>query len=174
MEGSMALSPKRALFVDEYVKTLNASKAARRAGYGGTPGTSRVMGCRLIKIPAVWNAIQEKIALSKTSEMSLESIIRRLERIAESTLDDIGTLGPGGFIPFEQRYITEDAMAAIQSVSTTRGPGGVTVKIVMYNAQPALERLLEYKMLLSRESAAQDHFSELEDDPEPEIKGGDS
>ncbi len=55
----MALSNKQRVFVDEYLICLNASEAARRAGYNGK---SNVIGSQIMSYPHIKQAIQDRLA----------------------------------------------------------------------------------------------------------------
>ena len=66
---------KRVRFVDEYLKDLNATKAAIRAGYSRRTAASQ--GQRLLKSPVVGRAIAEAQArLLKKSETTVERVLK--------------------------------------------------------------------------------------------------
>jgi len=71
----------RDLFAREYLKDFNATKAAVRAGY--SPKTAASQGHRLLKSPAVREAVDKATAaVVKESEVSVEEIIDGLAIIA--------------------------------------------------------------------------------------------
>jgi len=78
----VTLSPKRAAFVREYLIDLNASAAARRAGYSAR--TSDRTGYDLLRNPeiqaAVQTALQER---AQTTQVTAEMVIDGLRGIAE-------------------------------------------------------------------------------------------
>jgi len=79
------LTGKQRIFIDEYIKCLNATEAARRAGYKGSNAALRVVGCRnLTKVN-----IAERIAAHfKASAMSREEVLERLGGIARAEYTD--------------------------------------------------------------------------------------
>ncbi len=54
------LTPKQAIFVSEYLKTGNATEAARKAGYKGNDVTLGAVGAENLKKPHIAVAIKEK------------------------------------------------------------------------------------------------------------------
>jgi phage terminase small subunit len=80
-----ALSPKRQRFVAEYLKDMNATQAAIRAGY--SEKTARSIGSELLTIPDVAAAVaagRERIA--GRLELSAEKVLRDLEDVRERAM----------------------------------------------------------------------------------------
>lgn len=91
------LSPKRALFVAEYLKSLDPQAAAVKAGY--SERSARVNAYRLLENAAVQAAIAEGQATrAKTLKLEADDVLRELLRIATSDIgevfDDDGQLRP--------------------------------------------------------------------------------
>lgn len=82
------LTPKQRLFVAEYLKDLNATQAAIRAGY--SEKTAHVQGPRLLDNVAVKAAIEE--AMSKRSEETQIDANWVLKRLAEEAEADVADL----------------------------------------------------------------------------------
>lgn len=119
----MKLSGKRARFVEEYLVDLNATQAARRAGYSAK--TADVQGPRLLGNVGVAAAIvSAQQARARRTGITQDRVLRELELLAFSdvthyTVDDKGdvTLTDGA---------PDGAMRALQSVKrkiTTRTVG---------------------------------------------------
>lgn len=75
----MALSPKQARFVAEYLKDQNATQAAIRAGY--SKGTAKQQGSRLLTNADVHRAVnsgQKRVA--KKAEVTVDSLAKELEQ----------------------------------------------------------------------------------------------
>lgn len=53
------LTPKQEIFVSEYLKTGNATEAARRAGYKGNEKTLSQVGAENLRKPGIQGAIKE-------------------------------------------------------------------------------------------------------------------
>lgn len=81
------LSPMRQRFVAEYLKDLNASQAAIRAGY--SEKTAYVQGPRLIGEPSVKAAIDAAIKRrNKRLELSQDKVVRELVKIGMADIKD--------------------------------------------------------------------------------------
>ncbi len=77
----MALSNKRKIFVEEYLSTWNASKAARRAKYAH-PGAE---GHRLLKNAEIQAAIKGRM---DTLHLSADEVLLRIGQIARGSDKD--------------------------------------------------------------------------------------
>lgn len=83
----MALNPKQQRFVAEYLKDLNATQAAIRAGYSAK--TAAVIGCENLTKPNIAAAIaegQQKIA--EKLAICAEDLIRDVVKIKTAAMDD--------------------------------------------------------------------------------------
>ncbi len=77
----MALTPKQQRFVDEYLVDLNATAAAKRAGY--SEKTAYSMGQRLLKKVEIQKAVQDRQAeLKDKLEITQERVLQEYARIA--------------------------------------------------------------------------------------------
>ncbi len=78
----MSLTPKQARFVEEYLIDLNATAAAKRAGYSAK--TAEVQGCRLLRKVQVQQSIQKgQEALSERTLVAQDDVVRGLLKEAE-------------------------------------------------------------------------------------------
>ena len=82
------LTPKQARFVAEYLRDLNATAAAMRAGY--SEKTANQQGPRLLDNPAVAAAIDEA-KLTRSVEIGVDNryVLRSLVERAEADLKDL-------------------------------------------------------------------------------------
>lgn len=78
----MALKGKQALFVEEYLKTFNATEAAKAAGY--SPKTAYSIGWENLRKPEISQAISRRLS---ESAMTSDEVLMRQAEIARS---DIG------------------------------------------------------------------------------------
>ena len=75
------LNLKQKKFVDEYLKSGNASQSAIKAGY--SKRNSRSMGSKLLKKPEIKIALQNRVKdLSESNIMDIAEILSRLSDIA--------------------------------------------------------------------------------------------
>ena len=79
----MALSNKQKVFIEEYLKTFNATQAALAAGY--SPDTAYSMGWQNLRKLEISEAISQR--LSETA-MSADEVMRRLGEHARGNMGD--------------------------------------------------------------------------------------
>ncbi|CAB4121924.1 Terminase small subunit [uncultured Caudovirales phage] len=126
------LNPKHQKFVLEYLKDLNATQAAIRAGYSAK--TSRVQGSRLLTNAAICIAIAERqTKVMHKLDTSAERILLERARLAfydpGKLLDDDGR-------PIPLSALDEDTRRAIASVKiVTQG-----------NTEIGLAEITEFKL----------------------------
>ncbi len=83
----MALTPKQERFVQEYLVDLNATAAAKRAGYSGKRASE--LGYQLLQKTTVQAAIQKAIqARSRRTEVTQDYVIGKLREIADKDASD--------------------------------------------------------------------------------------
>lgn len=79
------LTPKQARFCQEYLVDLNATQAAKRAGY--SQESAHVEGCRLLKNARVRSRIAElQDAAAHRNEVSVDSVLRLLMNSYEAAM----------------------------------------------------------------------------------------
>ena len=105
------LNDKEKLFVMEYLVDLNKTQAVIRAGY--SPRSAESQACRLMKKPAVKDAID--IAMAERSKRTGITADRVLMELAK-----IGFVNPGDFMNLDTGAVKKDASpydtAAISSI----------------------------------------------------------
>ena len=97
----MGLTNRRKIFVEEYLKTWNASEAARRAGYKH-PGSQ---GHALLKVPEVAEAIEQNLSELKATRPDVA--IRRKVSTATTVYlvrEEHGLVKIGKAADFEKRF----------------------------------------------------------------------
>ena len=123
----MALTPKRARFVEEYLVDLNAAQAAIRAGYSRK--TAREQGCQLLRKLEIVEAIAAgRAALRERTDVTADEVIRGLARIARADMRDYASWGDGQLTVVPSDALTADQAAAISEISMDRH-GRVKVKL---------------------------------------------
>lgn len=143
-----ALTPKEELFCQEYLKDLNATRAAERAGYRGTAEVLKVTASRLLTKANVAARVQDLMDARKVRvEVRQDEVLREILRLANADLrklfDEKGQLKPMDEWP-------DDTAAAVASVEVDEiwwGRGadrqkiGETKKLKLWNKGHALELL---------------------------------
>ena len=84
----MALSDKQRIFVSEYLKDFNATRAAIAAGY--SPKTARAIGSENLTKPDIKSLVSEGI-------MSREEVLLGITDIARGDMADLMTVTTAGF-----------------------------------------------------------------------------
>lgn len=137
MATKKKLNAQQQLFVQEYLKDLNATQAAIRAGYSAKTAAS--IGHRLLTWPqiqeAVNGAMQERSARVK---LDTDDVLRELAAIATSDVRHL-TVGEDGRLRLAMGA-PEHAFRAVQSVKhrrreVSRGP----------HRAPAIEHITEVR-----------------------------
>lgn len=147
LDNPYNLTPRQASFVENYAITLNATSAARQAGYGDTDGAIRVTASRLLTDPNVKAYLNSILA---RAHMGRDEILARLERQARGNvglfLDDNGA-------PDLSTDSAKDNLDLIQQIDVdvshgTRGTGtgaqdweSIKTRLRLYSAKDALELL---------------------------------
>jgi phage terminase small subunit len=150
------LTPKQALFVQEYATDCNATQAAIRAGY--SVKTAYSLGQRLLKNAEV------AASLSKHQERRLadleitnERILREAAAIAFGTIENFITFTSDGEPRIDLSQATSEQRAVLAEVQVedfTEGRGEDKrdvrrVKIKPYDKLRALEILMKHRGLLN-------------------------
>lgn len=145
------LPPKRRLFVQEYLKDLNAKQAAKRAGYKHP----HVEGARLLAFASVQNAVEAAFAKRmERMEITAEKVLQEIARLAfsdvrkvvegDGTLKDVSTLDDD----------TAAAIAGIEVVEEFAGRGaerekiGYTKKVKLWDKTASLTLLAKHLRLI--------------------------
>jgi phage terminase small subunit len=146
------MSPKRRRFVLEYIKDLNATQAAIRAGYSKL--TADTQGPRLLGNVGVRKAIDSALAEREVrTQIKADDVLKELHRLATvdvgDAFDDMGRL-----LPFKD--MPRDVRRAIAGVDVEElwGPDGgaqlgVIRKVKFWPKSNALEQLGKHLKLFT-------------------------
>jgi len=136
-------TPKQLRFVEEYLIDLNASAAARRAGY--SVRTADRIGPELLGKTCVSAAIAAgQKELSEKAGVRLETIITELKRIAFSDPRQVMSWGTDGVRLRDSKEIGAAAADAVAEVSETRTKDGGSMKVKLHDKVAALKLLGEH------------------------------
>lgn len=135
------LTPKQQRFVEEYLVDLNASAAARRAGY--SVRTADAQGWENLKKPEISTAIAAaQVERANRTRIDADWVLRRLASIADADLADL--YGPGGaLLPVNEwpDVWRKGLVAGVENEEIRLGgdPVGVTRKVKLADRMKALE-----------------------------------
>ena len=113
--ASKPLNAKQQLFVAEYLKDLNASQAARRAGY--SKRTAKQMGTENLSKPAIAAAIQTAFTerLERT-QIDADYVLRQAVELHERCMQAVPVLDKKGCATGEYRFDAAGACRALELV----------------------------------------------------------
>ena len=147
-ETPRKLTPKQALFAEEYLKDLNATQAATRAGYSEKTASSQ--GERLLRNAEVKEAIHKAMGeRSERTKMKADEVLLEFARIGQSNILDYVSFGIEGVALRDSSELTEDQARCISEVSETVNAQGVRqIKFKLHDKIRALENLARHLGLL--------------------------
>jgi phage terminase small subunit len=123
----MALSNKRRVFIEEYLKCWNATEAARRATYKHP----NVKGTQLVKVSEIADEIERRL---KELQMSADEVLARLTEIARAEYSSY--IQPNGTI--DLTALIDDGKAhLVKGIKETK----YGQEILFYDGQKALTDL---------------------------------
>ena len=114
----MALTPKQETFVGEYLKDLNATQAAIRAGY--SPSSAAEIGYENLRKPQIAAAISEAFkARAERTRVDQDRVVLELARNGFSDMREIASWGPDGIAYKASGELTDEAAAAVAEITET-------------------------------------------------------
>ena len=133
MPKTIGLSPKQALFVEEYLVDRNATEAAKRAGYSAK--SARAIGTENLQKPVVSAAIAKRQAdRAERTEITQDLVVQGLADIAFANVGDVARWS-GSTVELESsENPSKAALSAVAQVSV--GQFGVTLR--MHDKRAAL------------------------------------
>lgn len=144
----MALSPKQTRFIAEYLIDLNASGAARRAGY--SVRTADQQGYELLNHPEIAAQVQAgQAALAKKANVTAERIVAEYALLGFANMADYIT-GAGADRTVDLTNLSRDQAAAISEM---------TVETYVEGKGDAAETVKRVKFKLSDKKAALDSLA---------------
>ncbi len=131
------LTPKQKRFVDEYLVDLNATAAARRAGY--SEKTACEQGSRLLANVKVQAAIQERQKkLQGKLEITQEAVLQELAAIAFANGTDFVTVTQAGLLAVKPTdEVAKEKLPAIAGIKYNQ----LGIEIKLHDKVRALELL---------------------------------
>ena len=132
----MALSKKQALFALEYIKDLNATQAAIRAGY--SEKCAKEIGYENLTKPHINEAIKKALD-ERADKVKVDAayVLEKAISFLTANLDDFTVRDAQGVPRIDLSKATREQMACIESIQIDNGK----VKITLPNKLKALEVL---------------------------------
>ena len=158
------LTPRQASFVAEYLKDLNATQAARRAGY--SERTVNRQGPRLLVNVGVAAAIQEAFEeRSRRTEITQDRVLLELARLAFADIGEIVSWDKVSVSIRASEELSEDAIRSIREIVESGDGHGRRVQIKLHDKKGPLELLMRHLGMLRGEQR-----SPLDFGPEGNVK----
>ena len=164
MPSADRLTPKQAEFVQQFLLDLNATAAARRAGYKGPHVDS--IASRLVSKSHVREAIRTAQAERarccgiKAAQVVSECAAIAFSNIFEMTADGPKLLPPERMSPMAARAV---ASVRVKRVNAGRAGGHETVEIKMHDKLAALRDLARHLDFLEESDAEPVIFKQIND-----------
>jgi phage terminase small subunit len=135
-----SLSPKQEAFCLEYMKDLNATQAAIRAGYSEDSAAS--IGWENLRKPEIQARLKQLMdERSERTKISSDRVLNELAKLAFSDMRNFAKWGPGGVSPIEGETLSDDDAACVAEVSETTTKDGGSIRFKLHDKRAALELL---------------------------------
>jgi phage terminase small subunit len=149
------LSDAQRLFVQYYLKTLNATEAAKLAGY--SEKTADRIGHQLMQKPAVKRAIKQAMdRRARRLEIDADRVLEELAAIGFASMGDFASWGPKGVKIKDSRKLDTRAVQGISEGTN----GQKTIKL--HDKLEALKHLAQHLGLLRNEPPPADPTDPLD------------
>lgn len=98
------MTDKQKMFVKEYMKDLNATQAAIRAGY--SENSAKEIGCENLTKPNIQEAIQKEMEeRTQKVEITAEYVLSNLKKVAENSMDRNDSAGANKSLELLGKYL---------------------------------------------------------------------
>ncbi len=109
------MTPKQALFVQEYLVDLNATQAAIRAGYSGK--TAYAIGNENLTKPIITNAIQKAMEeRMKIVKIDADYVLRQAVKVHERCLQEVPVFDKKGNETGEYKFDSAGANKSLEII----------------------------------------------------------
>jgi phage terminase small subunit len=126
----VALKPRHAKFVAEYVRTSNATQSYLDAGYKTTRRTAEVQSSKLLRNPEIAAAIARvRENAAKAAEMDQQWVLKKLREVAERCLQAEPVLDKDGKPTGEFTFNASGANRALELIGKQQGMFADRLKI---------------------------------------------
>lgn len=148
-QKKVKLTEKQKIFIREYIGSLNASEAARKAGY--SPKTARITANKMLTKGYIKDAIQEKLEeYNNNLDISNERILKEYARCAFYNIADFFN-DDGSMKPLSE--LSEDASAALAGLDVHIGEDASKIlKLKLPDKVKHLEALSKYQGLFEADN----------------------
>jgi phage terminase small subunit len=139
------LTNKQRAFVAEYMKDLNGTQAAIRAGY--SPKTACSIASENLRKPHIKRAIEDAMS---AAEMNPQEVALRLAMQARGTMADFLDFEGYGQAAFDLRKAAERGVLGLVKSIKYDGKTGMLTEVELYDAQGALKQLARIHAMMEQ------------------------
>lgn len=137
---------KQEIFILEYLRDFNATRAAKRSGY--SEKTAYSIGQELLKKPEIKAKVQAVIDERKQNlNISQERVLRELEAIAFARITDYLEVKQGRLSVKDTDSLEFGADCAIESITEIPSEFGPTLNLKLHSKTQALNALAKHLKL---------------------------
>jgi phage terminase small subunit len=137
------LTDKQLRFVQEYLIDLNATQAAKRAGYSAK--TAEQGGAQLLRNIKVAAAIKSaQGARAERTQITQDRVLKEYARIAFSNMKDFAEFGPEGVALKDLAAMDDDAARCVAEVSESTSKDGGSVRFKLHDKKGALDSIARH------------------------------
>ena len=183
---SDSLTPKQARFVDEYLIDLNATQAAKRAGY--SEKTAGSIGSENLHKPEIQAALSKRQAdLAERVEIDQAAIVRRLALRSNLDIGELVEWGGSVTVGEDQRWVTMKPSGKLpdhirRAVESVEVKDNGTIKLKLFPKAKAEELLMRHLGMLNDRldltgslhagvrDLSEEKIKELEGDPQAMLR----
>lgn len=143
-----ALNPKQEAFCQEYLKDLNATQAAIRAGYSEDSAGS--IGHENLKKPEISARVQQLMnERSERTKITADRVLKELAKIAFSDMRKFAKWGPGGVSLIDCSTLADEDAACVAEASESTSKDGGSIRFKLHDKKGALELLGKHLKLFT-------------------------
>jgi phage terminase small subunit len=147
-EPRKSADEKYRIFIEEYLKDLNATRAAMAAGY--SQKGAAVQGSRLLRVPKIAAALQAAMdKRSKKTNITAERVLEEIAHVAFSRMSKVTRWNESGVRILASDEMEEHDIAAIQEITENVNEHGGSVKVKLYDKIRALDLLGKHLKLFT-------------------------
>lgn len=141
-------TPSQKVFVQEYLVDLNATRAAKSAGYSEKSASEQ--GSRLLGNIKIQKAIQRAMQQrAERTQVTQDRVVTELARIAFGDLSEVMSWSSSGLSLKDSAELTADQLASIAEISETSSEKSQSMRIKRHDKVRALEILARHLGMLN-------------------------
>jgi phage terminase small subunit len=135
-----SLTELQQAFVREYLKDLNATQAAKRAGY--SENTARQTGSENLSKPDIQDAISQAMAeRARRIQVDQDRVVQELAKIAFANMKDFADWTNRGVSWKPSTDLTREDSSCVAEVTEQLTDKSITLKLKLHDKVKALELL---------------------------------